>query len=229
MTRAIRLTLSILLISLLVGCVRGFMGNFFPRSSILPQLLTVSAATDSFPPADHPLRNVPNGTIIDDLAGLTGFWGTTETVSMADPQTGVATVTFEVFRVLELNVNNGTMREHVLRRCVDPEGCTIFGANTEQVFVRDMEIKILASNRFSRRFLPGGEVASSFISDGSIDFNLLLLAGVDINSGVSFESLFTLQGDFLKTLDGALGSTPHDIIASGNEEAMTTLWVRIAP
>ena len=97
------------------------------------------------------------------------------------------------------------------------------------MFVSELEVQILASNRFSRNSSRGDAIASSFNSNGDVDFNLLPLSVVDPIVEVPFETLFTVQGDFLKTLDGGIGATPEDIIVGGHEEAMTTLWVRLNP
>ena len=75
MSRVVRFSQITLLLAVLAGCSPDLLGNFFPRSAVAPQLLAVVADPASFPPESHPLRDVANGTIIDDLAGLTGFWG----------------------------------------------------------------------------------------------------------------------------------------------------------
>ena len=85
MSRVVSFPLITLLLSFLVGCSPDMFGNFFPRSAIVPQLLAVAADPAGFPPMDHPLRDVANGTVIDNLAGLTGFWGTTETTLSENP------------------------------------------------------------------------------------------------------------------------------------------------
>ena len=159
MSRVVSFPLIALLSTALIGCSPDLLGNFFPRSAIAPQLLAVVADPASFPPEDHLLRDVANGTIVDDLSSLTGFWGTTET------RAGELT-TFEISKVLEINVNNGIIKEYLLQRCVTEEGCGIFGQDTEQVFVSEMEIQILASNRFFQRSSRGDAIASSFNNNG---------------------------------------------------------------
>ena len=212
-----------------MGCSEEQFNQFSKvLDAVAPQLLAVQADPVNFPPEDHPLRQVTTGTVIDHPSNLTGFWGRFRAHSSVDPETGGITEN-EDFIVLEIDLANGTMIEHRLSQCTQGPICD-FGDNAQRIFRTEFTVDTLSDNLLAVRSVPGSGRAGVIDSSGQVvaDFVTFLLSGAREN--VQFRTLFTVQGDFLNTLDGSDGSTSDEIIAFNEDnDNLARLWVRVKP
>jgi len=227
MSRITKFALAILLLAAGANCSEEQFNELLKAlDAVTPQVLAVQADPASFPPQDHPLRDLKTGTVIDAPSKLTGVWGRFTTHTSEDPQTGAITVN-ERTTVMAIDMANGAMVEYRLFHCTQGPNCN-FGDNAQRLVRVEFTIAIASENLLVVRSVPGSGKAGIIGSNGGIVADLTTLLLAIGREDQQFWTLFTVQGNFLNTQDGCC--TPDEIIAfnvENNNEPR--LWVRLNP
>lgn len=183
---------------ILGGCV-GTTPDLTQQQSVAG-LSQVQGDSARYAAAEHPLRDSAPGTLVGDISQLDGSWGRYD-------RTGDGTYVRQIWSVVTFDASTGTFTER---------GVTLNTASEEPApFSYEGTFAILSGNRIERT-VTKAEIAAGLGTAGAIR----------IEQSRPYQSLVTVDGDYLMTVDGTSWTDPADL-PEDQREAQTALWVRV--
>jgi len=210
-----------------LGCTAA--PDLVPVPQAVPPVLSVVRNDPArFAPADHPLKTVSVGTVIDDLSGLDGCWGRFIINPIENSETG------EIFQqeqmeVLVFDVAAGRITRHSFTTrpplgFLSNDGGGFpdsFFAETPFFLSVVSDLRIISDNIITTAGISSEEAAIE--PDGRLVFDCGAATVGSINDTATLTGFVTLQGNFLKKSDSPNG--PGQAPAVANDE-LAELWVR---
>lgn len=182
------------------------------------EVLAVQADPQHYAPVAHPLRDVPAGTVIDDLKGISGCWAryVEESQLIDGEETHIQTVEVRTFDL--------SGKEYA---------CHTW-SSADRVVAPFTTVAILVSEFGSVRRVGDKRIviegqdfqAGGVKPDGTIVYEYGAAVVGAINASTSYPCLVTVQGDYMKLLEGASDQSPADLEV-GADGSDGSLWVRL--
>ncbi len=175
-----------------------------------PELQYVLDNRDRFTIEDHPLAEIPLGTVIGELSQLEGCWVRVQLEVLTDGSGEWVEAEF-------CRVDLGESMIHSARMTgVDGQTCLEDSRPFIQVY--EDQVNEVLDDRLVIEGVAGSDeqTTAGVNSDGSLSPHLVARFGWELSIGLEVERLFTVDGDFLAASKNR-----------GTDPAASDLWVRV--